>query len=91
MWFLFHFLESEKKLSCPGDLRPGDIYTHTFHAHKSTIADFDQNKLHPVIHKMHQNGVLFDVGHGQGSFSWKVCFSVKLIASKLEIFSKLVT
>jgi predicted amidohydrolase len=34
--------------------------------------DFDENRLHPVIHKSRENGVLFDVGHGQGSFSWKV-------------------
>jgi predicted amidohydrolase len=40
----------------------------------STIADLDQNKLNAVIHKSRQNAVLFDVGHGQGSFSWKVSF-----------------
>jgi dihydroorotase len=68
----FFIVDSDSKLSCPGDLRAGDIYTHTFHGHKSTIADFDQNRLHPVVYQSQQNGVLFDVGHGQGSFSWKV-------------------
>ena len=80
-------IDSNPKLSCPGDLRVGDIYTHTFHGHKSTIVDFNLNKLHPVIHKSQQNGVLFDVGHGQGSFSWKVSD----IASKEGFFPDLIS
>lgn len=86
--------DSDAKLSCPGDLRPGDIYTHTFHAHMSTIADLDQNKLNAVIHKSRQNAVLFDVGHGQGSFSWKVSeiasqegFYPDLISTDLHLLS----
>ena len=70
---ILYIIDCDSKLSCPDHLRPGDIYTHTFHGHKSTIVDFDQCKVHPVIHKSHQNGVLFDVGHGRGSFNWKVC------------------
>ncbi|XP_028402333.1 uncharacterized protein LOC114525284 [Dendronephthya gigantea] len=88
-------LDSNVQLSCPGNLRAGDIYTHTFHGHKSTIADLDRNSLHPIVHKTaNQNGILFDVGHGQGSFSWKVAdiashegFYPHLISTDLHLLS----
>ncbi|VDI82193.1 Hypothetical predicted protein [Mytilus galloprovincialis] len=59
-------------LCCPKDMRTGDIYTHTFHAYKSTILDEKTNTIFPDVLDASKRGVLFDVGHGQGSFSWKV-------------------
>ena len=38
-------------LSCPGSLRPGDIYTHTLHGHESSIMDRATGKLDPVVFK----------------------------------------
>lgn len=36
-------------ISCPGSLKKGDIYTHTFHGHASTI--YVENDIHPSIIK----------------------------------------
>ena len=62
----------DDQLSCPGSLRKGDIYTHTFHPYPSTIIDTSSRKIIEDVHKARRKGVLFDVGHGQGSFSWTV-------------------
>jgi len=50
-------------------LRPGDIYTHTY-AHvtrRIPIVD-EQRKLRPFVLEAQQRGIIFDVGHGGGSF-----------------------
>jgi dihydroorotase len=50
-------------------LRPGDIYTHTY---LSAVPMFDdQGKLLPYLFEAKKRGIIFDVGHGGGSFSWK--------------------
>ena len=68
----FHFFFStddlgEDKSSCPGSLRAGDIYTHCFHGWPNTII----NPLdgHNDVHDARKRRVLFDLGHGCGSFS----------------------
>ena len=58
--------------SCPGDLRPGDIYTHTYHAHPESIINPETKTVFPDVLDAQKRGVLFDIGHGQGSFSWTV-------------------
>ncbi|GAB1602270.1 uncharacterized protein LOC115230581, partial, partial [Argonauta hians] len=62
--------KSDDRMACPGDLRRGDIYTHTFHGLPSSI--IDQGHVHSVVWDARKRGVYFDVGHGQGSFSWTV-------------------
>ena len=61
-------------LSAPGSLRKGDIYTHAYHGFSNTIVD--TQKSPPVVDaavlEAKRRGVCFDVGHGQGSFNWKV-------------------
>jgi dihydroorotase len=50
-------------------LRPGDIFTHAY-AHvngREAIVD-DKGKLRPFILKAQERGIIFDVGHGGGSF-----------------------
>lgn len=53
-------------------MRPGDIYTHTYHAFPSSIIDPSSRAVWPDVREARRRGVLFDVGHGQGSFSWSV-------------------
>jgi dihydroorotase len=55
---------------CPGEMKTGDIYTHMFMGYKSTIVDPDKRCVEPVVREARERGVLFDVGHGLGSFSW---------------------
>jgi dihydroorotase len=50
-------------------LRPGDISTHAFRA---TVPWVDENgKLYAYLGEARARGVLFDVGHGGGSFAWR--------------------
>ncbi|HET9279425.1 MAG TPA: amidohydrolase/deacetylase family metallohydrolase, partial [Flavitalea sp.] len=54
-------------------LRPGDIFTHTFSygpAVRETVVD-DSGKVKPFIFEAQKRGIIFDVGHGGGAFSWR--------------------
>lgn len=55
-------------------LRPGDIYTHQYaYFPGSREAVIDENgKVKPVVFEAVKRGIKFDVGHGGGSFRWKV-------------------
>jgi dihydroorotase len=50
-------------------LRPGDIVTHCFQGRGDGI--LMEGSLIPEALAARQNGVLFDVGHGAGSFCWE--------------------
>lgn len=50
-------------------LRPGDIYTHCFSGLRDEMKD---GVLNPAMVAGRKRGVIFDVGHGGGSFSWRV-------------------
>ena len=67
-----NFADQPANLSCPGDLRAGDIYTHCFHGLGSTIIDPETRAIHPSVHEARARGVLFDIAHGRASFSWTV-------------------
>jgi dihydroorotase len=45
--------------------RPGDIHTHVFAQQFPIIVD---GKLNPILEQARNRGVIFDVGHGSGSF-----------------------
>src|SRR5580658_378611 len=45
--------------------RPGDIHTHVFAQQFPIIVD---GKLNPILAEARNRGVIFDVGHGSGSF-----------------------
>ena len=53
-------------------LRPGDMWTHTYaNGPKSRETPVDENgKVKPFIFEAQKRGILFDVGHGGGAFSW---------------------
>jgi dihydroorotase len=50
-------------------LRPGDVLTHCFRPFPNSPVD-GRGKVKPALLAARQRGVLFDVGHGMGSFSW---------------------
>jgi len=52
-------------------LRPGDIVTHSFTGHPHGILD-NNNKVIDAAWDAMKRGVIFDVGHGAGSFSFPV-------------------
>ena len=53
-------------------LRPGDIHTHMFNDRQVELVDRFTGKVQPYILEARRRGVLFDLGHGAGSFLWPV-------------------
>jgi dihydroorotase len=51
-------------------LRPGDIYTHCYSGLRGEL--LPTGKVNPGMWKGRERGVVFDVGHGGGSFAWRV-------------------
>jgi dihydroorotase len=52
-------------------LRPGDIFTHCYAKVKGRIPLVDEKrKLKPFVLPAQKRGIIFDVGHGGGSFLW---------------------
>lgn len=54
-----------------GLMRPGDILTHCFTGLANGILDY-AGKVIPAIQEALDRGVILDVGHGSGSFSFNV-------------------
>jgi dihydroorotase len=51
-------------------LRPGDIYTHVYSGLRNEL--LPTGKLNPALWEGRKRGVIFDVGHGGGSFAWRI-------------------
>ena len=52
-------------------LRAGDVVTHCFNTHTLGIMD-REGRLKPGVKEARERGVLFDVGHGLGSFNFDI-------------------
>lgn len=69
--------------------RPGDIYTHTyaFHPHnRESIVD-DEYRIKPYVQQARERGIIFDVGHGGGAFS----FEAAVPALRQEFFPDVIS
>lgn len=53
-----------------GMLRPGDVLTHAFRPFPNSPVTA-QGKVKPAVLEARARGVLFDIGHGKGSFAFK--------------------
>jgi len=54
-------------------LRPGDIFTHTYSngpTQRETVVD-ENSKVKPFVFEAQKRGIIFDVGHGGGAFTWR--------------------
>jgi dihydroorotase len=51
-------------------LRPGDIYTHAYSGLRNELDD--SGRVNPGMWEGRKRGVIFDVGHGGGSFAWRI-------------------
>ena len=51
-------------------LRPGDIYTHLYSGLRDELDA--AGHVNPALFEARKRGVIFDVGHGAGSFAWRV-------------------
>lgn len=52
-------------------LRPGDILTHCFHGRGNRLFDGDGKASMQIVTEARERGIIFDIGHGCGSFSWE--------------------
>ena len=51
-------------------LRPGDIYTHVYSGLRNE--QLESGRVNPALFEARKRGVIFDVGHGGGSFLWRI-------------------
>ena len=51
-------------------LRPGDIYTHVYSGLRNE--QDESGRVNPALWEARKRGVIFDVGHGGGSFLWRI-------------------
>ena len=52
-------------------LRSGDVMTHCYHDKNCKLVD-DHTQVCSIVREKQLEGVLLDVGHGSGSFAWRV-------------------
>jgi dihydroorotase len=55
-------------------LRAGDIYTHVYSGLRGELDP--SGHANPALFKGRERGVIFDVGHGGGSFAWRVAVPI---------------
>jgi dihydroorotase len=74
-------------------MKAGDILTHCFHGSTHGILD-ENGRIRPAARAARERGVVFDVGHGAGSFSWQVVeaalaqdFPPTTISSDLHVYN----
>lgn len=67
----FGYIDKDRNLNAlfMDKLRPGDIYTHCYSGHRDEVVN---GKLNPAMVAGRKRGIIFDVGHGGGSFYWNV-------------------
>lgn len=53
-----------------GLMRPGDVLTHCFRPFPNTPATAD-GRVEPFVLEARERGILFDIGHGMGSFAFR--------------------
>ena len=71
-WLMVHIGESP--MSIPEmleHLEPGDCITHCFKGGSTRVLDKD-DQVYAAVREAAERGVIFDVGHGYGSFQWEV-------------------
>lgn len=71
-WLMVHIGESPMPIpEMLEHLQPGDCITHCFKGGSERILD-PQDRLFDAVREAAERGVVFDVGHGFGSFQWEV-------------------
>jgi dihydroorotase len=53
-------------------MRPGDLHTHFYNDRQIELVDRFNGTIQPYMWEARRRGVLFDLGHGGGSFLWPV-------------------
>ncbi len=72
VWLMVHI--GDCPMSIPellNQLSPGDCVTHCYRQSATSLLN-DQGRVWEEVREARRRGVVFDVGHGYGSFSWDV-------------------
>lgn len=69
---MVHIGSGPPEMAAIGELlRPGDILTHCFTGGNHRLLS-DDGRLAPLARELQQRGVILDIGHGAGSFNYRV-------------------
>jgi dihydroorotase len=75
-------------------LGEGDVVTHCFHGSEGGTLLDERGRVLPEAHAARERGVLFDVGHGVGSFTFRVAraalaegFAPDTISSDVHVYN----
>ncbi len=68
------------------ELRPGDILTHAFRPFPNTPANA-QGKVKAEVLAARKRGVIFDIGHGKGSFAFETARAMLANGFKPDVIS----
>ena len=72
VWLMVHIGDCPMSLSdLSNALAPGDCITHCFKGGSTRVTD-DSGRIWDDVQSAAERGVIFDVGHGAGSFQWEV-------------------
>ncbi|MEM2181893.1 MAG: amidohydrolase/deacetylase family metallohydrolase [Nitrososphaerota archaeon] len=53
-------------------MKKGDVLTHCFHGGPAPAVVDEDGRIRPEVEEAYRRGVVFDVGHGQASFSFSI-------------------
>ena len=71
-WLMIHIGECPMALpEMMPHLQPGDCITHCFKGGSTTVLN-QEGRIHSELATARDNGIIFDLGHGFGSFHWKI-------------------
>ena len=71
-WLMIHIGECPMTLpEMIPHLQPGDCITHCFKGGSTTVLNED-NQVYPELIAAKEKGIIFDIGHGFGSFNWDI-------------------
>jgi dihydroorotase len=69
--FMVHISSGADEAHILDRLRPGDILTHCFHGRGNGMIAASGDGFIPQVKSARERGIIFDIGHGCGSFSWE--------------------
>ncbi|MBM4437211.1 MAG: amidohydrolase/deacetylase family metallohydrolase [Actinobacteria bacterium] len=71
VWLMVHVGRTPEPLDAVLEkLRPGDVITHSYSARSGALMHHQTRALASRAREARARGILFDIGHGQGSFGW---------------------
>lgn len=71
-WLMIHIGECPMALpEMMPHLQPGDCITHCFKGGSTTVLN-QEGRIHSELATARDNGIIFDIGHGFGSFHWEI-------------------